>query len=222
MVLAATPASIAGPQGTALSLQSNQRDEMAADGLHEARHARKHRRNVACISMADPRQAVPFEQKVLCPYRLRGACSRKTVVAVVWVALLVFMPVTWLGPPCAGVSLVCAANVSALERSALVDLFVSTNGSTAWSNPTGWRDYSTGSDPCANSWTGVQCGAGGTSVVALDLYNQFLRGTLPHSVSLLTALTCVVCCAVSLSLPAHREASIQIARYPRAGVSLPP
>ncbi len=37
-----------------------------------------------------------------------------------------------------------------------MDLYVATNGS-GWSNNTGWKDYSSGSDPCDDGWAGVTC-----------------------------------------------------------------
>ncbi len=42
------------------------------------------------------------------------------------------------------------------QRAALVDLYIATNGST-WGANTGWQDYSSGSDPCDNSWFRVTC-----------------------------------------------------------------
>jgi hypothetical protein len=47
------------------------------------------------------------------------------------------------------------AQVPAIQRSALVDLYTSTNG-TAWKNSANWL---TG-DPCLNSWSGVGCTTG--------------------------------------------------------------
>lgn len=52
------------------------------------------------------------------------------------------------------------APTSAGQRAALVDLFVSSG--TPWSEPNdyGWRDYSSGSDPCDELWDGVECSGG--------------------------------------------------------------
>jgi hypothetical protein len=62
-----------------------------------------------------------------------------------------------------GVRVGVVAPTAAAQRAALVDLYVSTNGST-WSTKTGWQNYSTGSDPCDNAWPGVSCsGSGGTA-----------------------------------------------------------
>jgi hypothetical protein len=38
-----------------------------------------------------------------------------------------------------------------------VELYVATNGSGWSAGKTGWQNYSTGSDPCDNSWSGVAC-----------------------------------------------------------------
>jgi hypothetical protein len=49
------------------------------------------------------------------------------------------------------------------QRAALVDLYIATNGS-GWSDRTGWQNYSSGSDPCDDAWSGVMCsGSGGSA-----------------------------------------------------------
>jgi hypothetical protein len=40
------------------------------------------------------------------------------------------------------------------QRSALVELYIATNGTVGDS---GWQNHSTGSDPCDDSWRGVNC-----------------------------------------------------------------
>ncbi len=42
------------------------------------------------------------------------------------------------------------------QRAAMVELYLSTNGSD-WSDRGGWKDYATGSDPCDKSWYGLAC-----------------------------------------------------------------
>ena len=47
--------------------------------------------------------------------------------------------------------------LAASERSALVDLYLSTEG-PMWRNNTGWSNYTNpNSDPCIDAWFGVVC-----------------------------------------------------------------
>jgi hypothetical protein len=52
------------------------------------------------------------------------------------------------------------AAVTAAERQALVNLYTSTRGSTAWRTTSGW----TVGDPCSGNWFGVGCNVAQTSV----------------------------------------------------------
>ena len=72
-----------------------------------------------------------------------------------------------------------------VDRAALVDLFSVTSGLT-WLSSTLWL---TSASPC--SWFGVTCDTvnGATVVVSLSLPSNGLQGTLPSSMSALTALT---------------------------------
>jgi hypothetical protein len=84
--------------------------------------------------------------------------------------------------------MVADAAVTPAVRSALVGLYNATGGAS-WSLSMGWRDFSAASsDPCTSSWFGVSCGAG-DAVVALALSSNNLTGTLPSTVSALTAVT---------------------------------
>jgi hypothetical protein len=49
-----------------------------------------------------------------------------------------------------------AASTDPDQRAALVDLFITTNGSE-WRDNEGWKDHATGGDPCDNAWSGVTC-----------------------------------------------------------------
>jgi hypothetical protein len=59
------------------------------------------------------------------------------------------------------------ATVAAKERSALVDLYVSTGGGN-WTGGdiTGWQNHTVGSDPCDDSWAFVTCTANSVRCVA--------------------------------------------------------
>jgi hypothetical protein len=85
----------------------------------------------------------------------------------------------WMAPPAAfqsghvvanpvlsgwGVAVGVVAPTAPDQRAALVELYIATNGST-WSDKTGWQNYSTGSDPCDNRWSGVTCsGSSGSGI----------------------------------------------------------
>jgi hypothetical protein len=55
-----------------------------------------------------------------------------------------------------GVRVGVVAPTAAVQRAALVELYIATNGST-WGDKNGWQNHATGSDPCDNSWSGVTC-----------------------------------------------------------------
>ncbi len=76
------------------------------------------------------------------------------------------------------------ANISASERTALLDLYASTNGSQ-WINSAGWGG-GVGTE-CA--WFGVTCAPDGNSVEQLSLANNQLSGPLPSNLQDLSSLT---------------------------------
>jgi hypothetical protein len=45
----------------------------------------------------------------------------------------------------------------AAQQSALIDLYVATDGASWSSSDSGWKDYLTGSDPCNDVWDYVTC-----------------------------------------------------------------
>ncbi len=60
-------------------------------------------------------------------------------------------------------SLTAVAPTAPDQLAALVELYIATKGST-WTNRTGWQNYSTGSDPCDDGWSGLTCsGVGGSA-----------------------------------------------------------
>lgn len=69
------------------------------------------------------------------------------------------------------------------DYQALVDLYLSTNGEY-WNQKSGWQDYLINCNVC--TWQGVGCRSG--RVVALNLANNNLNGTLPSSFSGLSNL----------------------------------
>jgi hypothetical protein len=92
-----------------------------------------------------------------CPRRANHDCAHCITIDVLSVAHVRGALV--LGVPPAiewGIRMGVVAPTSPDQRAALVELYIATNGST-WSTKTGWQNYSTGSDPCDNSWVGVAC-----------------------------------------------------------------
>lgn len=84
--------------------------------------------------------------------------------------------------------LVCVgAVVPTCEHGALVDMYNALDG-PLWSNASGWGTDSA-SDPCAAGWFGVACNVDGSHVVGIDLISNGLIGSLPDSISALSALT---------------------------------
>ena len=66
----------------------------------------------------------------------------------------------------------------------LTALYNATNGS-GWVKNSNWLE----GDPCANEWHGVTCDADGTHVVALELWQNSLRGRIPSEIGNLKQLT---------------------------------
>lgn len=75
------------------------------------------------------------------------------------------------------------AAIPAGERTALLDLYTSTNGAS-WTNHTGWN----GAAGTECTWYGVTCNAGGTTVTAINLATNNLTGMLPSDLNTLTNL----------------------------------
>ena len=69
-----------------------------------------------------------------------------------------------------------SAAIPAAERQALIDLYNSTNGAS-WTTKTNWL----GAAGTENTWFGVTTDAGNTTVLALQLTDNNLVGTLPTS-----------------------------------------
>src|SRR5688572_16878837 len=86
----------------------------------------------------------------------------------------------------AACALLIAASASAAipsaERSALIDIFESTNGAN-WTDKTRWL-----SNESECTWYGVYCDETQSNVVALELGDNNLDGTLPSSIRNLTKL----------------------------------
>ena len=84
---------------------------------------------------------------------------------------------------------VADATLATSERAALVDIYTSTNGQW-WRSQLGWSSYSNASsDPC--TWSGVTCqsqGGNASHVAQLVLASNNLTGTLPSSISSLSAM----------------------------------
>ena len=87
----------------------------------------------------------------------------------------------------------CMAQVSEIERNALLDLYNSTNGEQ-WDYSNAWL---TG-DPCLNGWYGVYCNANYTEVNAILLDQNNLNGTLPPSLSGINNLLAMFVCCLPL------------------------
>ena len=75
------------------------------------------------------------------------------------------------------------AAIPSSERSVLLSLYSSAGGG-GWSDNSGWN----GASGTECSWNGIVCDAGQTHVVAIALGSNNLVGTLPASLSALTAL----------------------------------
>ena len=62
------------------------------------------------------------------------------------------------------------------QKTSLVNLYIATEGPTAWFMRNNWNNNG---DPCAPKWFGVVCDGSGTNVVSLVLDQNDLAGTLP-------------------------------------------
>ena len=92
--------------------------------------------------------------------------ARNFIVAAVTVAV-------------AGVVTPTLASVASSQRSALIDLYTATKGSTGcWTTSTGWTSSTMGTnDPCTNAWNGVTCSADGANVVYVGGSGKGLQGS---------------------------------------------
>lgn len=75
--------------------------------------------------------------------------------------------------------------IPASERAALIDLYDSTDGATAWGDTTNWL----GAPGTECTWSGVSCNDTGTHVTGLSFDWANLTGALPASLNQLTYLT---------------------------------
>ena len=82
-----------------------------------------------------------------------------------------------------GACTVAQAAISASERQVLLDIYASANG-PAWTANSGWN----GAPGTECSWARVTCDAAQSHVVQIDLVSNNLSGTLPPSLTPLTAL----------------------------------
>ena len=76
------------------------------------------------------------------------------------------------------------ADISAIQKDALVALYNTTGGST-WQSNENWLS----GDPCTNNWKGISCNSDETSVTKVLLYDNNLSGEIPSELSALTDLT---------------------------------
>jgi len=97
---------------------------------------------------------------------------RSLIRTSVLVAVLVLLPMSYAG-----------AQIPQVERDALIVLYNSTNGNYWWDN-TNWL----GPVGTECTWKGVTCDNIGTTVVDLQLVNNFLTGTLPSDLANLSSL----------------------------------
>ncbi len=75
-------------------------------------------------------------------------------------------------------------DITPTERAALIALYTSTNGA-GWNDDTNWL----GPVGSENTWYGVTCDAGNTTVLSIDLSSNVLIGPLPIELGNLTNLT---------------------------------
>jgi len=75
------------------------------------------------------------------------------------------------------------AAIPAQERSALIDLYNSTNGAN-WTDKTNWL----GAPGTECTWYGITCDAGSTNVTFINMGNNNLSGSIPSSLGNLTNL----------------------------------
>ncbi|MDQ1352707.1 MAG: hypothetical protein QG657_3013 [Acidobacteriota bacterium] len=76
-----------------------------------------------------------------------------------------------------------AAAIPSQERAALIALYNSTNGDN-WTNSSGWKTPPLAADGFAlpgteNTWYGITCDPGNTTIQQISLYNNNLDGVLP-------------------------------------------
>jgi Leucine-rich repeat (LRR) protein len=85
------------------------------------------------------------------------------------------------------------ADVSAAERTFLVNFYNSIQGSTNAAFTATWDVSNGASDPCTNSWAYITCNGGNTAVTQLvytDASSSFvLAGTIPTDINALSSLT---------------------------------
>lgn len=84
-------------------------------------------------------------------------------------------------------------NIPAQERAALIALYNSTNGDS-WTDNSGWKDGILEADGFAaygseNTWFGITCDAGNTTVTEIAIYSNNLTGNVPPELGNLTNLT---------------------------------
>ena len=82
--------------------------------------------------------------------------------------------------------------ISSQERAALIALYNSTTGA-GWTNNTNWKGINPDADGFSqigteNTWYGVTCDGGNTTVQRLAYYNNNLVGTIPTELGNLSSL----------------------------------
>ncbi|MCX6581648.1 MAG: leucine-rich repeat domain-containing protein, partial [Candidatus Aminicenantes bacterium] len=101
------------------------------------------------------------------------------------------------------------AAIPAQERVALIALYNSTDGDN-WNNNSGWKTPPLALDGFAlpgteNTWNGIICGTGNTTVQRISLWGNNLKGVLPPELGTLANLTALSLGGNKISGPIPRE-----------------
>lgn len=109
---------------------------------------------------------------------------RATLRASLLVNMLIHIVLLLVGTICG----VLKAQVSEEEMQGMEALYIATQGYDWFYTGDGNRwNFDNDSDPCLDDWEGVTC-ANNTSIIAIDLTQHNLQGTLPNDISLISSL----------------------------------